>query len=136
MSKKKINQKKISTAKKIVGFPFKLLKPVYSFLSQEIARLERKRRDIASRDPFNDTRRVVDNASSDTDVIEQTGHERTKALEKQISRKVVQMKKALSRIKIGRYGLCEKCNQMIDTDRLTVMPEATLCVKCEKKREE
>jgi len=134
-TKKKKNKRKASRVKRIVVFPLKLLKPVANFLSQEIARLERKKKDIASRDPFNDPNRTMDNASPDTDVAEQVGHERIKALEKQINRKLVQMKKALARIKIGGYGVCEKCGHMIDTDRLMVMPEATLCVKCEKKRE-
>ena len=115
--------------------PFKVLRPVANFLSQEIKRLERRKEAIAVEDPFNDTRRVSDNAASDTEVAEQTGHERAKALERQANRKIIQLKKALSRIKIGRYGNCEKCGRFIDTDRLVIMPEATLCVKCEKKKE-
>ncbi|MBM3205879.1 conjugal transfer protein TraR, partial [Candidatus Shapirobacteria bacterium] len=57
------------------------------------------------------------------------------ALEGQINRKLIQIKKALSRLKIGKYGVCEKCGKMIDTDRLMIMPETTVCVKCEKKKE-
>jgi len=135
MNKIKKNEKKNSKVKQIIVFPLKILKPVANFLSQEVVRLERKKKEIASRDPFNDSERVNDNASSDTDAAEQVGHERIKALEKQINRKIIQTKKALSMIKIGRYGVCEKCQKMIDTDRLTIMPEATICVKCEKNKE-
>jgi len=118
-----------------MSLPFKVLKPVARFLSQEVKRLERRKQSIATEDPFNDTRRISDNAASDTDIAEQVGHERAKALEKQLNRKIIQLKKALSRIKIGRYGSCEKCGGFIDTDRLMIMPEATLCIKCEKKKE-
>jgi len=53
----------------------------------------------------------------------------------QVNRKIVQTRRALTRIKIGKYGICEKCGNLIDTDRLMVMPEATLCVNCERKKE-
>ncbi len=132
MEKKTVGKTKRSNK---LTLPFKILKPVANFLSQEIKRLERRKEAIATEDPFNDTRRVSDNAASDTEVAEQTGHERAKALERQANRKIIQLKKALSRIKIGRYGNCEKCGRFIDTDRLVIMPEATLCVKCEKKKE-
>jgi len=121
--------------KRRLGFPAKILKPVAAFLSQEIARLERKKKDIVEEDPFVDSRRISDNASPDTDAVEQISHAKAKALENQINRKLIQIKKALTMIKIGKYGLCEKCGKMIDTDRLMIMPETTLCVKCEKKKE-
>jgi len=121
--------------KRRLGFPAKILKPVAAFLSREITRLERKKKDMAKEDPFKDSRRVNDNASPDTDIAEQIGHERVQALEGQINRKLIQLKKALAMVKIGKYGVCEKCGKMIDTDRLMVMPEATICVSCEKKKE-
>lgn len=127
--------KKNSKVKQVIVFPLKILKPIANFFSQEIIRLERKKKDISSRDPFNDPGRINDNASSDTDVAEQVGHEIIKALEKQVNRKLIQTKKALSRIKIGRYGVCEKCEKMIDTDRLIIMPEVTVCITCEKNKE-
>ncbi len=130
---KKKNQK--VDKKKSLVFPLKLLKPVVNFLSQEIARLERKKRDISKEDPFKDVGRVSDNAAPDTDIAEQIGHERVQALEGQINRKLIQLKKALARVKIGKYGICEKCGKMIDTERLMIMPETTICINCEKKKE-
>ncbi|MCX6726077.1 MAG: TraR/DksA C4-type zinc finger protein [Candidatus Shapirobacteria bacterium] len=127
------NKKKQKTIKN--GFPLKILKPISDFLSREMARLENKKKAIAKEDPFLDTRRISDNASPDTDVVEQIGHERVKALENQVNRKLIQIKKALARIKIGKYGICEKCGKMIDTDRLMVLPETIVCVNCEKKKE-
>jgi len=97
--------------------------------------LERKKKAITEEDPFIDSRRISDNASPDTDMAEQIGHAKTKALENQINRKLIQIRKALTRIKIGKYGICERCGKMIDTDRLMIMPETTICVKCEKKKE-
>ncbi|PIU32980.1 hypothetical protein COT04_02545 [Candidatus Shapirobacteria bacterium CG07_land_8_20_14_0_80_39_12] len=133
--KKKLVKIKKGLRAKAEGFPLKILRPVADFLTQEVLRLERKKKDIVEEDPFVDSRRISDNASPDTDAVEQISHAKAKALENQINRKLIQIKKALTMIKIGKYGLCEKCGKMIDTDRLMIMPETTLCVKCEKKKE-
>ena len=52
-----------------------------------------------------------------------------------IKKQIVQLRKALTMIKMGKYGICESCGKMIDTDRLAVKPDATICIKCEKERE-
>ena len=41
---------------------------------------------------------------------------------------------ALVRIADGTYGYCTNCKQMIDTDRLAILPTATLCLSCEKEK--
>lgn len=120
---------------KVIRFPAKLIAPIKDFLSKEERRLKKRKADLDKEDPFEDVRRVTDNAATDTDALEQFGHERTQALKKEVDRKLIQIRKAMSQIKIGRYGTCEKCQKMINTDRLMVMPEATLCIKCEKKKE-
>jgi RNA polymerase-binding transcription factor len=42
---------------------------------------------------------------------------------------------ALKRIDIGSYGLCEDCEQLIPTARLSVLPHARFCISCQSKRE-
>ena len=42
---------------------------------------------------------------------------------------------ALKRIDIGSYGLCEDCEQLIPTARLSVLPHARYCISCQGKRE-
>lgn len=116
-------------------FPKNLLIPVANFLKVKLSSLEKRKKAIAEEDPFADTARVLDNASPDTDAAEQFGHARTSALQKELARKMIQIKKALTAIKIGKYGLCEECGKMIDTDRLMAFPETTFCVACERKRE-
>ncbi|MFC1625494.1 TraR/DksA family transcriptional regulator [Patescibacteria group bacterium] len=129
---KKEIRKKVS---KTPRFPRNLLNPVGNFLQEKLKLLERRKKEIAEEDPFADVSRVTDNASPDTDAAEQFGHARTSAIQKEISRKIVQVRKALTRVKIGKYGICEECGKMIDTDRLMVYPEATLCAKDAAKRE-
>ena len=102
-------------------------------MTAEIQRLMRK--EVEKEDPFSNPNRINDNASPDTDAAEQFGHARTSAIKEQIDRKIVQSRKALSRVKVGKYGICGDCGKFIDTDRLMVYPEATLCPKCQAKRE-
>lgn len=114
--------------------PGKLLGPVRDFLLGQLQRLEKRKVGIDGDDPFIAGR--ADNlASPDTSAAEQFGHARVEAVRKELDKKIIQIRKALARIKLGSYGICEECGQMIDTDRLMVYPEATICVKCEKRRE-
>lgn len=133
MSKEKNKKRK----KKRTGFKFpaSVLKPVGMFLQKKLKLLEKRKKDIEEEDPFKDTTRILDNASPDTDASEQFGHARASAIRKELEKRIIQTKKALARVKIGKYGICEDCGKMIDTDRLMVYPEATLCAKCQKKRE-
>ncbi len=46
-----------------------------------------------------------------------------------------QIEKALNRIDDGTYELCEVCGKEIELERLTMIPYATKCSKCAKKKE-
>jgi len=129
-------KKKVEKTKTKIKFPANILKPIADFLTGEARKLELRKKSLSQRDPFSNPDRVIDNASPDIDASEQFGHQNVSALRAQIDRKLIQIRKALTRIKIGKYGICELCGKMIDTDRLMVMPETTLCAECAKKKEE
>jgi DnaK suppressor protein len=40
---------------------------------------------------------------------------------------------ALSRVKSGDYGICERCGEAIPIERLDALPYSTLCVNCASK---
>lgn len=42
---------------------------------------------------------------------------------------------ALERIEEGNYGLCQECEQPINTERLEAVPHARLCIACKSKEE-
>ena len=132
-TKKKARRNK--TAGSIISFPAKLVAPVKNLLKKRLKILEKRKKVVEEEDPFADTTRIVDNASPDTDAAEQFGHARTSAIREQLDRRIIETRKALTRIKIGKYGICEECGRMIDTDRLVIYPEATLCAKDARKRE-
>lgn len=125
---------KVKTKPEPIRFPATVLQPVNNFLHGQLKKLERQKEDLSKEDPFSSESRTSDNAALDTEAEEQFGHARTSAIKEQIDRRIIQIRKALTRIKIGKYAICENCGKMIDTDRLIVFPEATRCVDCEKKR--
>lgn len=118
-----------------VTFPANLIEPIKHFLHREEEELSRRKKRLEEQDPFTDQKRLLDNASADADAAEQFGHATIEGLKREVDRKLIQIRKALTRIKLGKYGVCEKCGEMINTDRLMVFPEATSCIKCKKKKE-
>lgn len=53
------------------------------------------------------------------------GHQRT----------LQQVEAALQRMVVGAYGKCERCGDEIDFARLKAMPQATLCMTCQRVAE-
>lgn len=117
-----------------ISFPKNITEPIARFLRIEERKLSKTKKNLEKEDPFKDPARVSDNAAIDVEAAEQFGHTNVEGLRREIDRKLIQVRKALTRIKVGKYGTCEICGEMIDTDRLIVFPSATVCVKCEKKK--
>lgn len=120
--------------KNVVSFPAKVLQPLREFLVNKQKKLERRKKELEKEDPFTDTSRLTDNAASDADAAEQSGHDRVAALKLEVDKGLINIRKTLTKIKVGRYGLCENCGEMIHTDRLAIDPTAELCIKCSTKK--
>lgn len=119
----------------MIQFPTGVLSQIKSYLEKKDKDTEKKLKELKKEDPFEDKARLLDRASDDTEAQSKAGHERVAALQRQLNIALIQTRKALAKIRIGKYGICENCGKMIDTDRLAAMPTATLCVSCERKRE-
>ena len=119
----------------MIKFPTDVLNQIKNYLEQKRQETEHRIKDLKKEDPFEDKSRLLDRASEDSEAQSKAGHERVAALQQQLNLILIQTRKALTKIKIGNYGVCENCHKMIDTDRLAVMPTAVLCLNCEKKRE-
>lgn len=118
----------------ILSLPKKLLDPIRIFLEKELVKMKRTEKKLRKSDPFKDSTRANEN-SMEEDLDEQIGHFDTQVKANFIKKQIIQLRKALTMIKMGKYGVCESCGKMIDTDRLAVKPDATICIKCEKERE-
>jgi RNA polymerase-binding transcription factor DksA len=126
---------KYMSKKNPISYPEEVLRPVKDYLLRRLFGLEKRKHELVKEDPFADKARLEDNAAVDADAAERVGHMQISAVKQALERSTIQVRKALSRIKIGKYGVCERCGKMIDTDRLMIVPETTVCIDCERKRE-
>ena len=119
----------------MIHFPKNVLVQIGTYLEARKKELEARKSKIKKEDPFEDKTRLMDRASDDSEAQNKAGHERAEALRRQMDMALIETRKALTKIKIGKYGICESCGKMIDTDRLAAIPTAVLCLNCEKKKE-
>ena len=117
-----------------LNLPAKLLLPIRTFLEKQLVFLKRQKKQLKKSDPFMADGRASEN-SFEEDLDEQIGHFDNEIQVNFLSKQIAQMRTALTRMKIGKYGVCEKCGVIIDTDRLAIKPDATTCIKCSKENE-
>ncbi len=56
--------------------------------------------------------------------------EKRLALENRVRQAMSKVEHALDKIEKGTYGTCDNCGKAIDPERLEVLPQASLCMKC------
>jgi DnaK suppressor protein len=64
-------------------------------------------------------------------------HERDKnlTLMAALESELASVEDALRALRLGKYGICDRCGEQIDPERLAVRPEATHCVRCQTEVE-
>lgn len=70
----------------------------------------------------------VDDFEEDTDAAEEYSNDL--AMAGDLKKRLDEIDIALSKIKNGGYGTCEKCGGEIGDDTLSVNPEARVCKNC------
>jgi len=115
----------------MVSFPNEILNDIRVHLEEEKKTLTNQIAELSKQDPFTDPDRGIDNAASDTEASEESTHDRFSAMVDELTAKVSAIDEALLRIGDGTYGYCTSCQELIDTDRLSILPTATLCKSCE-----
>jgi len=118
----------------MTGFPNDVLDEVRKHLEKEKTEISARIDELTQQDPFTDPDRAIDNAASDTEASEESNHDRVAAIVNELTTKLSDINAALMRIADGTYGFCGECHQMIDTDRMSILPMATLCKSCEEKK--
>lgn len=58
--------------------------------------------------------------------------EKNLALLQRLEQKLESINRALRLQQKGNYGICERCGQRIDPERLAALPDTTLCLKCKQ----
>ncbi len=72
---------------------------------------------------------IIDIAQS----LEQVG--RDTSLKEAERRDLLAIEKALAKMSVGNFGVCEECSEEIPAKRLLVIPEARLCAQCQAYEE-
>lgn len=126
----------MAIAKKRSGFfPPKFLQQVWKVLSMEERRLAREKERLVKEDVVLHSADLAATKPAEfiDEATEGISHERVE-MEKGILGKVLmETRLALSKIKIGKYGVCENCAKKIERARLEAYPQARYCLDCEKK---
>lgn len=116
------------------NLPKKLLDSLKNALRQKDKQLKSAQDMLIKEDPFkpgheNDNSEAVEEA-----ILEDSKKEVTDLSLDFVKSVRMQIRRALAKMKIGRYGVCEICGKPIDTARLKVFPEATTCLECSAKQ--
>ncbi|TSC86864.1 MAG: TraR/DksA family transcriptional regulator [Microgenomates group bacterium Gr01-1014_7] len=116
----------------MLGFPGKKVDSIKRVLLRQQAQVEKNLKEVEEDDPVNDGS-LAETSEPGTDSYIADTHTKTVILEKQLKDTKTSIIVALSKIKSGSYGKCEKCGKQIELGRLLAMPTASLCLSCSKK---
>lgn len=67
--------------------------------------------------------------------FDSSGEELSSQLAELEAKELVQVERAIRRLKQGTYGKCEGCQIKIPMARLSALPYSTLCIKCQREFE-
>ncbi|MEK7658321.1 MAG: TraR/DksA C4-type zinc finger protein [Patescibacteria group bacterium] len=74
-----------------------------------------------------------ENGNMEEEADEVQEYDNLLSLEHSLELKLKDVNFALEKIKNNGYGKCENCEKKIEEERLKAVPEAKLCMKCNKK---
>jgi DnaK suppressor protein len=105
-------------------------------LEEERRRLEDERADL-----LENIQHLRDLLKTDVDASTQEGdpdiyeRERNLAFLEGAEERLETVERALRMIERGTYGICERCGQRIEPERIQALPDATLCMRCQREVE-
>jgi RNA polymerase-binding protein DksA len=73
--------------------------------------------------------------SADEQDLDAYEREKTWALVQRLRQKLRSIDGALALAETGAYGTCQDCGERIEPARLEILPEATLCLNCQRAYE-
>ena len=89
--------------------------------------LEKAREELASLEKVLESKADYDLGEGDPSIYE---WELNLARRERLEEKIGALESALERLKKGTYGICEECGEKIDPERLQILPQTALCVRC------
>lgn len=119
---------KKSMNKKVTAPDF--LNSVKNILKAKEKKLKADQKLLISEDPYMVVGRTEDNSSMFDDAILEDSRKESVDLQTNVLASAqLGVKRALARLKIGKYGICEVCGKPIESARLKALPTATTCTE-------
>jgi DnaK suppressor protein len=59
--------------------------------------------------------------------------EKRLALDSRLNTLLAEVNRAIQKLEIGTYGVCDSCSKTIDPARMEALPQAILCLECRQK---
>ncbi|MBI2620652.1 prolipoprotein diacylglyceryl transferase [candidate division WWE3 bacterium] len=109
--------------------PEEILNRLKSILKKRDAELEKNQEALKKEEPYMAPGRANDNAEFEDDAMEDINQAEYQLRMTAMKKMGIQIKKALAKMKLGTYGICEVCKKPIDKARLEVYPAATTCIE-------
>jgi DnaK suppressor protein len=110
--------------------------PAVTRTRSEVAKLEPEREEILLKlDHLQAEMRGLAEPSADEADVDAYEREKIWALIQSLKAKLESIDRALQLAQNGTYGICQNCGSEIDPARLEILPQATLCLKCQREWE-
>lgn len=106
-----------------------LIEKLKNELLQKKVELEEQLTILSKEDSFSDPDRTVGNAEDGDEASEQLLHTENDLQEDSAELTLGLVEKALAKIEVGAYGICEIGNHPINPERLEAFPEAENCIE-------
>lgn len=116
----------------MLDFPAKQIRIIKNFLLRQQKEVEENIRKVEKDDPAKD-KVLAESSEPGTDSYIADSHNKILVLQNNLRQVSINIKKALTKIKIGTFGKCERCGKPIETSRLMAMPTAQYCLSCSKR---
>lgn len=116
----------------MLNFPAKTINYIKSLLIRQQKEVEKNLKEVEETDPAKSDA-LAESSEPGTDSYIADIHTKTVVLGTQLKKVNSSITEALSKIRKGTYGKCEKCGRQIEIGRLLAMPTAMLCLSCSKK---
>lgn len=117
----------------MLNLPQKTLDTIKRYLLRQQREVEGNLRSVGKDDPVTSDG-LGESTEPGTASWMAEAHNRTEVMKEELKKMASNVKKALLKIKTGTYGQCERCGKQIEPKRLEVIPIATLCLSCSKKK--
>ena len=110
----------------------KTLDNIKKYLLRQQKQISENLKEVEKDDPVEESS-LVETSEPGTESWLAEGHNRAQALMLQLKNMGADISEALSKIKLGSYGKCQKCGHYIEVRRLLAMPSAKYCLSCSQK---